>query len=249
MYLFFYFCFLGPHLRHMEVPRLGLESDLQLPGLHYRKARSQPQLMATRRVTVWRVTQPYPLPSEEVHLLPLFWMSDIPNAMKPLGYFGSHFKWSLALHLKENVPQQGEGWCNFNCSLRMWLQPDRMSAPAPFLGGEWGWRPCPGLASMRGDVVFASPLESTVKEDTLGTYQLPRGQLCRRKSWLPLKSPSRILDILNLSSGLRGNKSLSGRLFECSPSLLFYGKPLTHSFPAECSVKTTKRKFKMKVII
>ena len=26
----FYFCFLGPHLRHMEVPRLGVQSELQL---------------------------------------------------------------------------------------------------------------------------------------------------------------------------------------------------------------------------
>ena len=29
---FFFFGFLGPYLRHMEVPRLGVESDLQLPA-------------------------------------------------------------------------------------------------------------------------------------------------------------------------------------------------------------------------
>ena len=29
---YFIFCFLGLHLRHMEVPRLGVESELQLPG-------------------------------------------------------------------------------------------------------------------------------------------------------------------------------------------------------------------------
>ena len=29
---FFFFCFLGPHPRHMEVPRLGVESKLQLPA-------------------------------------------------------------------------------------------------------------------------------------------------------------------------------------------------------------------------
>ena len=28
--LFFAFCFLGPHLRHMEVLRLGVKSELQL---------------------------------------------------------------------------------------------------------------------------------------------------------------------------------------------------------------------------
>ena len=29
-YIFFYFCFLGPHPWHMDVPRLGVESELQL---------------------------------------------------------------------------------------------------------------------------------------------------------------------------------------------------------------------------
>ena len=28
LFLFFIFCFLGPHLQHMEVPRLGIESEL-----------------------------------------------------------------------------------------------------------------------------------------------------------------------------------------------------------------------------
>ena len=28
----FFLCFLGPHLQHMEVPRLGVELELQLPG-------------------------------------------------------------------------------------------------------------------------------------------------------------------------------------------------------------------------
>ena len=33
LYLFIYlFCFLGPHPRHMEVPRLGVQSELQLPA-------------------------------------------------------------------------------------------------------------------------------------------------------------------------------------------------------------------------
>ena len=30
--IFFFFCFLGPHPQHMEVPRLGVKSDLQLPA-------------------------------------------------------------------------------------------------------------------------------------------------------------------------------------------------------------------------
>ena len=31
MYVFI-FCFLGPRLRHMEIPKLGVESELQLPA-------------------------------------------------------------------------------------------------------------------------------------------------------------------------------------------------------------------------
>ena len=31
-FVLFCFCFLGPHLRHMEVPRLGVKSELQLPA-------------------------------------------------------------------------------------------------------------------------------------------------------------------------------------------------------------------------
>ena len=30
--LFYFICFLGPHLQHMEVPRLGAELELQLPA-------------------------------------------------------------------------------------------------------------------------------------------------------------------------------------------------------------------------
>ena len=30
--LFYFFVFLGPHLQHMEVPRVGVESELQLPS-------------------------------------------------------------------------------------------------------------------------------------------------------------------------------------------------------------------------
>ena len=32
IYLFIYFCFLGPHPQHIEVPRLGVELELQLPA-------------------------------------------------------------------------------------------------------------------------------------------------------------------------------------------------------------------------
>ena len=42
---FVLFCFLGPHLRHMEIPRLGVESELQLPT--YTTATQDPRIPAT----------------------------------------------------------------------------------------------------------------------------------------------------------------------------------------------------------
>ena len=42
VYLFIYFCFLGQHSRHMEVPRLGVEVELQLPA--YTTATATPYL-------------------------------------------------------------------------------------------------------------------------------------------------------------------------------------------------------------
>ena len=40
--MFFLFFFLGPHLRHMEVPRLEVESELWLPA--YTTATETPDL-------------------------------------------------------------------------------------------------------------------------------------------------------------------------------------------------------------
>ena len=42
---FFFFCFSGPHLRHMEVPRLGVLSELQLPAYATATATSEPSLV------------------------------------------------------------------------------------------------------------------------------------------------------------------------------------------------------------
>ena len=49
VFFFFFLVFLGPHLRHMEVPRLGVESELQLP------ASPQPQQRQT-----WASPATYP---------------------------------------------------------------------------------------------------------------------------------------------------------------------------------------------
>ena len=53
--LFYFFVFLGPHLQYMEVPRLGVESELQLPA--YATATATPWYATahgnTRSLTHW----------------------------------------------------------------------------------------------------------------------------------------------------------------------------------------------------
>ena len=41
-YFYLFICFLGPHLRHMEVPRLGAESELQLSAYTRATATTDP---------------------------------------------------------------------------------------------------------------------------------------------------------------------------------------------------------------
>ena len=43
IYVFNYFCFLGPHPQRMEVPRLGVESEVQLPAYTTATATPDPE--------------------------------------------------------------------------------------------------------------------------------------------------------------------------------------------------------------
>ena len=43
--LFLFFCFLGLHLWHMEIPRLGVELELQLPAYATDTATQDPSLV------------------------------------------------------------------------------------------------------------------------------------------------------------------------------------------------------------
>ena len=42
LFIYLFIIFLGPYLRHMEVPRLGIESELLLPA--YARASAMPDL-------------------------------------------------------------------------------------------------------------------------------------------------------------------------------------------------------------
>ena len=53
MDFFFFFCFLGPHPWHMEVPRLRVESELQL--LAYATATSDPSRICSLHHSSWQI--------------------------------------------------------------------------------------------------------------------------------------------------------------------------------------------------
>ena len=53
-YLFIYFCFLGLHPRHVEVPRLGFESELQLPTYTTTTAMQDPGCICGLHNSSWQ---------------------------------------------------------------------------------------------------------------------------------------------------------------------------------------------------
>ena len=54
MNLFFFFCFLGLHLWHMEVPRLGVELELQLPAYSTATAKPDPSHVFNLHHSSWQ---------------------------------------------------------------------------------------------------------------------------------------------------------------------------------------------------
>ena len=60
----FFFFFLRPHLWHMEFPRLGVESELQLPSLHHSHSNAGSELHL--RPTPQLTAMPDPSPPSEV---------------------------------------------------------------------------------------------------------------------------------------------------------------------------------------
>ena len=49
VFIIYLFCFLGPHPQHMEVPRLGVKSELQLPAYATATATSDPSCICNLR--------------------------------------------------------------------------------------------------------------------------------------------------------------------------------------------------------
>ena len=51
---FYFFVFLGPNLWHMEVPRLGVELDLQLPAYATATATRDPSCVCHLHLSPWQ---------------------------------------------------------------------------------------------------------------------------------------------------------------------------------------------------
>ena len=49
-----FFSFLGPHLRHVEVPRLGVKSELQLPAYTRATATLDPSCVCDPQGNLWQ---------------------------------------------------------------------------------------------------------------------------------------------------------------------------------------------------
>uniref|UniRef100_A0A8D0ZHL9 Uncharacterized protein n=1 Tax=Sus scrofa TaxID=9823 RepID=A0A8D0ZHL9_PIG len=54
LFQIFFFFFLGPHPRHMEVPRLGIESELQLPVYATTTATRNPNCIFSLHCSSWQ---------------------------------------------------------------------------------------------------------------------------------------------------------------------------------------------------
>ena len=59
--LFLSLSFLGPHVQHMEVPRLGVESELQLPAYATATATQGPSRVCSLYHSSWQCQIPDPL--------------------------------------------------------------------------------------------------------------------------------------------------------------------------------------------
>ena len=66
LYISFYlfFCSLGPHPCHMEVPRLGVELELQLPAYTTVTAMPDPSHVCDLHHSSWHNAMPDPRPTE-----------------------------------------------------------------------------------------------------------------------------------------------------------------------------------------
>ena len=74
--LFVYFCFLGPHLQHMEVPRLGVELELQLLAYTTATATLDLRCVCDLHCTSWqcRILNPLSETRDLTHILKSSWI-------------------------------------------------------------------------------------------------------------------------------------------------------------------------------
>ena len=97
---FFYFYFLELHLWHMEVPRLGVESELQLLACAKATAMPDPSLICDLHHSSWQHQVPNPLREgrDRTHIL-----SDASPVVNPLSHNGHSCFTDLNCHRERCV--------------------------------------------------------------------------------------------------------------------------------------------------
>ena len=65
------FCFVEPHLRYMEAPRLGVETELQLPASAVATAAQDPSCVCDLHQSSWqcRILNPLSGARDQTHVL------------------------------------------------------------------------------------------------------------------------------------------------------------------------------------
>jgi len=102
-YFILFFCFLGPHLWHMEFPRLGVTSELQLPAYTTATTMQDPSRLCDLYHSSWPLTRCQilnPLSKARdrtaTSWFPVRFVSTVPQQEPPL----EDFRWGDTIRLK-----------------------------------------------------------------------------------------------------------------------------------------------------
>jgi len=88
-FFFFFFCFLGPCPRHTEVPKLAVESELQMPAYTTATAMPDPSCICNLCRSLWQgpTLNPLSKPRGQIHIV-----MDISWVHNPLSHNGNSAK-------------------------------------------------------------------------------------------------------------------------------------------------------------
>ena len=105
-----FFFFLGPNLWHMEVPRLGVQSELQLPAYTTATATQDPSRVCDLYHSSWQCRILNPLSKVKDQTCNLMVTSRIRFCCATIGWLLSHESTRWNLEGKKNTPTESNNW-------------------------------------------------------------------------------------------------------------------------------------------